>query len=216
MDHITYHVQGSKLKREAKIKQIINDLEIFSAKNRMRFDWEKKWHVINFKCSKSQQIEYIKIPNNITRQQEDIVKLLGIWIDSQLNINFHLIKLKSKIIPITSQLSKISYNHNGTSSRNIFQLFQSCITTILNYGALIYRRNMRQTHLNNLQIEINPILRSALYLPKMTPTEILRIESATPPVNHIINRSKTMQIFSSIPESNHQTRLYILSYTSFK
>ncbi len=75
---------------------------------------------------------------NYLVEAKPTVKWLGIWLDSKLNFKEYVEKKVAQTTRIFHQIKKLSNIERGLSFQAIRQLYIACITSITDYGVLIW------------------------------------------------------------------------------
>ena len=101
----------------------------------------KKTELIHFHSKKSFNLENeaysVKIGDAII-QPKDLVKWLGIWLDSKLTFKQHVEKKTTQALKILNQIKRLSNTERGLSFQAIRQLYIACISSVADYGVPVW------------------------------------------------------------------------------
>ena len=102
----------------------------------MQFNMEKT-ELIHFHFKRSFDLKNgiysIKIEESIV-QPKDLVKWLGIWLDSKLTFKQHVEKKTTQALKILNQIERLFNTERGLSFQAIRQLYITCISSVADYG----------------------------------------------------------------------------------
>ena len=105
----------------------------------MQFDRDKI-ELIYFHSKRSLDLEdekyLIKIKEAIF-QPKELVKYLGIWLDSKLSFKAHVEKKIASAQKVLIQIERLSNTERGLSFQAMRQLYIACISSVADYGVPI-------------------------------------------------------------------------------
>uniref|UniRef100_A0A7G3ATE3 Putative rna-directed dna polymerase from transposon bs n=1 Tax=Lutzomyia longipalpis TaxID=7200 RepID=A0A7G3ATE3_LUTLO len=195
-DDITLIVSG---KNNTKLYQNANKLCETLKKELKKLDLElnpNKCKYIQFDKTNKNKGE-IKI-NNIKIKEERYHKILGVYIDKQLNFKIHKKEIKAQCEKYTNLLKIFSRSRGGAHPKSLTMIYKSLINSRINYAAPVvwdHKENLLEK--NILQIVKNKALRIVMGYTKSTPiTSMLadvgemptRLEHEKNTIKHLIRR----------------------------
>ena len=158
----------------------------------------KKYH-IEFGAAKCKVVKIGRGPtskltlNGQILEEVESYKYLGEMINSKGNLAAHIKELEKKVQAATQTIMSETGNKEfkGIKMEAIWQLVDSIIIPILTYGAEGWDPSKTETQ--QIQTIMNNTLKTILFLPKQTPTNILLAETGYIPVEKIIKKKRIMQ-----------------------
>src|SRR5436190_14866241 len=152
------------------LQKLAQDLLIKQQNNCMQFDM-KKTELIHFYSKRffdlKNEAYSVKIGNSII-QSKDLVKWLGIWLDSKLTFKQHVKKKTTQALKILNQIKKLSNTERGLSFQAMRQLYIACISSVADYGVPVWWNNQKNM-LEKFQKLQNIALRKMLGAFKTSP-----------------------------------------------
>src|SRR5204862_6284964 len=122
------------------LQKLTQDLLVKQQNNCMQFDM-KKTELIHFHSKRSfdlkNEIYSVKIRDSII-QSKDLVKWLGIWLDSKLTFKQHVEKKTTQALKILNQIERLSNIERGLSFQAMRQLYIACISLVVDYGVSVW------------------------------------------------------------------------------
>ena len=179
----------------------------------MQFDMEKT-ELIHFHFKRSFDLKNeaysVKIGNSII-QPKNLVKWLGIWLDSKLTFKHHVEKKTVQALKILNQIERLSNTERGLSFQAMRQLYIACISSVADYGVPVWWNNQKNM-LEKFQKLQNIALRKMLGAFKTSPINAMELEASIPSLKIRFERIcknyawRTLQM-----HENHPIRLRVSS-----
>ena len=155
------------------------------------FDWAGN-NAVAFGDSKSDLIHFTKrkntgqtllLPNGTTLQPSTVLRWLGIFLDQKLSFKTHVLNKCAAAERALSSMLRLSTTEKGLTVANMRQLYQACVVPVADFGSEIWWNRQRQDHYTQrLQRIQNRATRRILGAFRTTPTALLDLEAALPPV----------------------------------
>jgi len=145
--------------------------------NNIQFDMEKI-ELIHFHSKRS--IDNNNFPVSIRNNQiqsKNLIRWLGVWLDSKLSFKEHVEIKISAATRIFHQIARLSNTERGLSFQAMRQLYISCITSVADYGVPIWWNNQKYL-LEKYQKLQNSALRKILGAFKTSPYMAMELEAA--------------------------------------
>src|SRR5205085_338998 len=145
----------------------------------------------------------IVLPNGILIEPSGVQSWLDFWLDRKLTWKEHIRTRTTSAIKVFMALSRLGNTERGLSQSAHRQLYQSCITTVANFGAEVWW-NQQKTQLSRIQKLQNMAMRKIEGACKTTPIAALEAELGLPPADLQLDRLQcafTTRLFT-LPE-NH-------------
>src|SRR5436190_7595350 len=179
----------------------------------MQFDMEKT-ELIHFHSKRffdlKNETYSVKIRDSKI-QSKDLVKWLGIWLDSKLTFKQYVEKKTTQVLKILNQIERLSNTERGLSFQVMRQLYIACISSIADYGVPVWWNNQKNM-LEKFQKLQNIALRKMLGAFKTSPINAMELEASISPPKIRFERIcknyawRTLQI-----HENHLIKLRVLS-----
>jgi hypothetical protein len=170
--------------------------------NAIQFDLDKT-ELIHFINSAEAKTTTLKLPNGETIQPKEIVRWLGIWFDSGLTFKQHIAIRVSQARSAFYRMNRLANTERGLSPFSMRQLYQACVTSIADYGSIVWWKGQTQFK-NQLQALQNLALRKILGVFKTTPIIPMEVEAALLPPDIRLNASIRQYAFRVLKLSpNH-------------
>ncbi|KAG6453577.1 hypothetical protein O3G_MSEX008208 [Manduca sexta] len=119
--------------------------------------------------------------NNLTLQQVDVVKYLGMWLDRSLRWKKHINALVDKIPKYLNVFKALAGSEWGVHPKHLRRLYIALIRSRMDYGSFLYN-NSCQNHLYKLDKFQNQSLRIIGGFIKTTPIHVMESELCLPPL----------------------------------
>ena len=121
------------------LQKLTEDLLIDLKQNCMQFDVDKT-ELIYFHSKKSLDLKnklyLVKVGETIF-QPKELVKYLGIWLDSKLSFKAHVERKIALAQKVFTQIERLSNTEKELSFQAIRQLYIACISSITDYEVLV-------------------------------------------------------------------------------
>jgi ribonuclease HI len=180
IDDIALLVSSTSLKKNIRIlEREVSKLYELGAENAIQFDLAKT-ELIHFTKVKEAKTASLKLPNNESVQPKELVRWLGIWFDPNLSFKEHVNIRASQARSVYQQMTRLANTERGLSPYALRQLYRACITSIADYGSVIWWRGQKQLEKPLIAIQ-NLALRKILGVFKTAPISALETEAALLP-----------------------------------
>ena len=180
LDDIGLAVSSNSIEENCQLLQkLAKDLLIKQDQNCMQFDMEKT-ELIHFHSKRFLDLksELYSIKLNVIRiQPKNLVKWLGIWLDSKLSFKDHVEKKIAQALRTFNQIERLSNTERGLSFQAMRQLYIACISSVADYGVPVWWNNQK-TILEKFQKLQNLALRKILGAFKSSPASAMEIEAS--------------------------------------
>ena len=146
--------------------------------------------------------DYIVQINDIQIEPKNLVRWLGIWLNSKLNFKEHVEKKIVDATRIFHQINRLLNTERGLSFQAMRQLYIACIVSIADFGVPIWWNNQKFL-LDKYQKLQNLALRKILGAFKTSPIMVMELEAAIPPPKVRFNKIcmnyslRIMQLFKN-------------------
>src|SRR5436190_10385734 len=171
------------------LQKLAEDLLLDSKQNCMQFDVDKT-ELIHFHSKRSfdlkNELYSVKVGETVF-QPKELVKYLGIWLDSKLSFKAHVEKKIASAQKILMQIERLSNTEKGLSFQAMRQLYIACISSVADYGVPIWWDNQKHL-LEKFQKLQNQTLRKILDTFKTSPISAMEIEASISPPKVRFNR----------------------------
>ena len=193
IDDISLTVASTSLKKNTRIlEREVAKLYELGAKNAIQFDLAKT-ELMHFSTGKQAKITTLKLPNGEIVEPKEVVRWLGIWFDPGLTFKQHVATRASQARSAFQRMARLANTERGLSPKAIRQLYIACITSIADYGSVIWWRGQAQFK-KPLQALQNLALRKILGVFKTAPILPMEVEASLLPPS--IRLDKNIQQFS--------------------
>jgi len=136
MDDIGLIASSKSLKNNIKIlEREAKALVKLGEEKSISFDIEKT-ELIHFFCNKN--LLSLKLPNDSVLAPKKLVRWLGIHFDSNLKFKEHIAIRASEGKQMFYRLNRLANITKGLSPYAIRQLYLACITSVLDYGSILW------------------------------------------------------------------------------
>lgn len=151
-------------------------LYALGAASAVEFDLDKT-DLIHFSPSAKSKL---KLPNGDLVAPKQLVRWLGVWFDSKLTYKQHVQIRVAQAKSAFHRMARLANTERGLSPLAMRQLYMACVTSIADYGSVIWWRGQEQFK-KSLQALQNIALRKILGVFKSTPIIPMEVEAALPP-----------------------------------
>lgn len=143
------------------------------------FDLDKT-ELLHWEQTKASKKAPLTLPNGDIVQPKPLVKWLGIYFDANCNFKHHVKVKVAKAKNTFQRVARLASLERGLSPHALRQLYIACVTSIADYGAIVWWNNQASfvTQLQRLQ---NLALRKILGVFKSAPICPMEVEAALPP-----------------------------------
>lgn len=167
------------LQREAaKLVELARDSNI-------AFDLEKT-ELLHWEWNKKSRDEKLTLPNGDILKPLASVKWLGIHFDTGLTFKHHVAIKVAKARNTFFRMSRLANLERGLTPFALRQLYTACVTSIADYGAIIWWKG-QVNYTNKLQSLQNLSIRKILGVFRTAPISPMEVEAALPPAEIRIN-----------------------------
>src|SRR6266487_617298 len=190
VDDVGLAVSSKSIEENCQLLQkLAEDLLLDSKQNCMQFDVDKT-ELIHFHSKRSfdlkNKLYSVKVGETVF-QSKELVKYLGIWLDSKLSFKAHVEKKIASAQKVLMQIERLSNTEKGLSFQAMRQLYIACISSVADYGVPIWWDNQKHL-LEKFQKLQNQTLRKILDTFKTSPISAMEIEASIPPSKVRFNR----------------------------
>ena len=155
----------------------------------MAFDNPKSELMHYYKARQKVQNPYVNVnlPNGTCIEPSDVQRWLGFWFDRKLSWKHHIQTRTASAMRVFRALSRLGNTKRGHSQSALRQLYQSCITTVADFGAEVWW-NQQKTQCRSFQQLQNQAMRKIAGAFKTTPIAALEAELGLPPADLRLDR----------------------------
>ena len=144
IDNISLTATSSSLKRNVKIlEREVAKLYELAAQNAIQFDLTKT-ELLHFTRSKEAKVATLTLPNGEILQSKDLVRWLGIWFDPGLTFKQHVAIRTAQARSAFQRMARLANSEKGLSPFALCQLYLACVTSIADYGSVIWWKGQAQ------------------------------------------------------------------------
>ena len=181
IDDITLTVSSTSWKKNAKsLESEASKIYELAAQNSIQFDLSKT-ELLHWSKAKSARKHALVLPNSERIKTKALVTWLGITFDPNLKFSQHVKIRATQAKQAFSRMARLTNTNKGLSPHAFRQLYLACITSIADYGSIIWYKGQKEL-IYPLKILQNACLRKILNAFWTTPLIALEIESALPSV----------------------------------
>ena len=196
MDDIALVVASTSLKKNIKIlEREAKKLYQLGASSYIQFDLAKT-ELLHFTAVKGSKTTSLQLPDQVVIQPKELVRWLGIWFDVHTTFKQHVAIRVSQARSAFYRLSRLANTERGLTPFAIRQLYLACITSIADYGSVIWWKGLglglvqKQAQLTKpLQALQNLALRKILGVFRTSPIIPMEVEAALYPPSIRLNTS---------------------------
>lgn len=188
IDDISLSYTSTSLRKNIKLlEDEVHKLFNLAKDNAIEFDLSKT-ELIHWTNTKDSELCPVTLPDKTQVPSKNVVKWLGITFDSRLSFKEHVIKRTSQAKSIFHRIERLANTERGLSPFAVRQLYNACITSIADYGSIIWWRGQKSL-LKFVQGLQNKSLRKILGVFRSAPILPMEIEAALPPASVRLNNS---------------------------
>ena len=110
--------------------------------NKIAFDLEKT-ELIHWTASHNATDLSLKLPNNVTIKPKQSIKWLGIYFDPNLSFKQHVAIKIAKAKGAFFRMTRLANIERGLTPFALRQLYFACVTSIADYGSVIWLRGQQ-------------------------------------------------------------------------
>jgi ribonuclease HI len=159
--------------------------------NAVAFDDPKSELMHFYKARKEIQTPYtnVVLPNGTCIKPSGVQRWLGFWLDRKLTWKFHIQTRTTSAMRVFMALSRLGNTERGLSQSALRQLYQSCITTVADFGAEVWWNQQKVQTLPFQRLQ-NQAMRKIAGAFKTTPVAALEAELGLPPADLRLDRAQ--------------------------
>jgi ribonuclease HI len=197
MDDISLTISSTSLKKNVKIlaREAAKIFDL-GAQNAIQFDLIKT-ELLHFTTSKEVSAATLTLPDGKIVESKETVRWLGIWFDPALNFKEHVARRTSQARSAFQRMARLANTQNGLSPFAIRQLYLACVTSIADYGSVIWWKGQAQL-IRPLQALQNLALRKILGVFKTAPIVPMEVEAALVPPSVRLNTNIRKYAFRAL------------------
>ena len=190
VDDIDLTVTSNSIEENCQLLQrLAADLITEQDQNCIKFDVDKI-ELIHFHFKRHLDLENelysVKIGDTVF-QPKEVVKYLGVWLDSKLSFKTHVEKKIASAKKLLMQIERLSNTEKDLTFQAMRQLYMACISSVADYGVPVWWNN-QQHLLEKFQKLQNQALRKILGVFKTSPVSAMEIEASLPPCKVRFNK----------------------------
>ena len=206
LDNISLTTTSKSLKKNIKtLEREVKDIVDLGKKNTISFNIDKT-ELIHFDNSKNKP--NLKLPNGELVSPSKVVKWLGIYFDENLRFKEHIAYRASKAKQAFYRVQRLTNISRGLSPFAIRQLYLACVTSVIDYGSILWWKTESKAQIRPLQAIQNLALRKTLGVFKTAPIIPIEVELALVPPIIRLNHSRRRYAFRILKLSlKHPIRL---------
>jgi ribonuclease HI len=205
IDDICLLTQGTSAAANARqLEQAVSTCFHWGKSNAVAFDDPKSelMHYTNSRNPDNSNETQVILPNGTIIAPSEVQRWLGIWLDRKLSWKEHVKRKSTSAMRAFLSISRLANSEKGLSQSALRQLYQSCITTVADFGSEVWW-NGQKSQSNLLQKIQNQALRKIAGAFRTTPIAALEAEIGLFPVD----------IRLDLRSRNYATRLLTLPDT---
>ena len=181
MDDFSLTTTSTSAKKNCRIlKKEAESLFSMAKNHSIEFDIGKT-ELIHFSNKRKLIEESIEFSKNFIARPKNLVRWLGIFLDSKLLFKEHVDKKITSAEKIFLLIKRLGNTQRGLSTLALRQLYISCITSIADYGVPIWWGERKKTLLGKYQGLQNRALRLILGAFRTSPYRAMELEAAIIP-----------------------------------
>jgi hypothetical protein len=215
IDDISVTVTSSSFKKNAKMLEREAGRLVRAGENSaISFDIAKT-ELLHFSSSKVATEATLQMPDKSTVTPKQVVKWLGIYFDQCLTFKHHVNTRTSQAKSAYYRMNRLANTERGLSPYALRQIYQACVTSVSDYGSVIWWRGQRNL-LQPLQALQNQGVRKILGVFKTAPIKPMEVEAALPPPEIRLNSNIRKYAFRVLKLSpSHPVNVEIQGIQSF-
>jgi len=214
MDDISLTASSKSFKKNIQIlEREASELIALGNKNYIEFDIIKT-ELIHFHISPKLTLP-LKLPNGVVVQPKRVIKWLGIHFDSNLKFKEHIAIRTSLAKQAFYRLNRLVNIARGLSPFAVRQLYLACVTSVSDYGSVLWWGKINKTQIRPLQAIQNLATKKILGVFKTAPIAPRELESTLLPPIIRLNHSQRRYVFRVLKLGlNHPIRAEFNKITS--
>jgi hypothetical protein len=194
MDDISLTASSKSFKKNIKIlEREASNLIALGKKNCIEFDIDKT-ELIHFHISPKLTLP-LTLPNGLVVEPKRLVKWLGIHFDSNLKFKEHIAIRTSLAKQAFYRVNRLVNITRGLSPFATRQLYLACVTSVSDYGSVLWWGKLNKTQVRPLQAIQNLATKKILGVFKTAPIAPRELESALLPPIIRLNHSQRRYAF---------------------
>ena len=185
IDDICLLIQGkTAASNSRKLEEAVTTCFNWGKINAVAFDDPKSelMHYTNSRNPDTSEETQVKLPNGTVITPSDVQRWLGIWLDRKLSWKDHIKRKATSAMRVFMSISRLANSEKGLSQSALRQLYQSCITTVADFGSEVWW-NGQKSQSNPLQMIQNQALGKIAGAFRTTPIAALEAEIGLFPVD---------------------------------
>ena len=146
IDDICLLVEGNSPEENAtELEEAVATCFMWGKENAVAFDNPKSELMHYYKARKKVQNPYVNVilPNGTCIEPSDVQRWLGFWFDNKLSWKHHIQTKTSSAMRVFMALSRLGNTERGLSHSALRQLYQSCITTVADFGKEVWWNQLK-------------------------------------------------------------------------
>ena len=148
LDDISLTTSSNSLKKNIKtLEREVKDIFNLGEKNTISFDIDKT-KLIHFDNSKNKPS--LKLPNGAIVLPSKVVKWLGMYYNEKLSFKEHIAFRASKAKQAFYRVQRLTNISRGLSPFAIRQLYLACVTSVIDYGSLLWWKTENKAQIRPL------------------------------------------------------------------
>ena len=141
IDDICLLMQGKSAAANArKLEEAATTCFNWGKSNSVAFDDPKSelMHYTNSHNPDNSDETRVNLPNGTTIIPSDVQRWLGMWLDRKLSWKEHVKRKSTSAMRAFMSISRLANSEKGLSHSALRQLYQSCITTVADFGSEVW------------------------------------------------------------------------------
>src|SRR6266480_4925055 len=201
------------------LQKLAENLLLKQEQNCMQFDTDKI-ELIHFHSKRNFDLKNekhsVKVGETIF-QPKEVVKYLGVWLDSKLSFKSHVEKKIALAKKMLMKIERLSNTERELSFQAMRQLYIACIFSVADYGVSVWWNNQKHL-LEKFQKLQNQALRRILEVFKTSSVSVMEIEVSLPSLKVRFNKiCKNYALRTLQMHENHSIRLRVsFSFSPFE
>ena len=190
IDDICPHVEGNSPEENVtELEEAVATCFKWGEENAVAFNHPKSELMHYYKARKKVENLYVNVilPNGTCIEPSDVQRWLGFWFDRKLSWKHHIQTRTASAMRVFMALSRLGNTERGLSQSALRQLYQSCMTTVADFGAEVWWNQQKTQSLPFQQLQ-NQAMRKIAEAFKTTPIAALEAELGLPPADLRLDR----------------------------
>lgn len=182
IDDVTVYVHGEAGPNLRKLSWILTLIHCWADHHHMEIDYGDKLGIMHLGRRGPETKEGLHLPLGGIRYPQQLVKLLGITLDTNMNFKAHFdraLALGDAALGVTRRLAGRQYGVTGEAARS---LYMACVLPIIEYGMEVWHHKLTGRMVKKAQRLQNRAARIILGAAKSTPISVLHTEAALAPI----------------------------------